>query len=67
MLSPEDLTHMQNIGYGGLLRTVTPDDVAERLISQGYARPTAAGTLLLTGEGYKAIDKVPGFIEIGKK
>lgn len=71
MISPEisleDMPHLQNIGYGGLMRSVTPDDVAERFMSQGHARMTTAGTLVLTEAGYKALGVPVGFIEIGRK
>lgn len=67
MLSDEDKSHMWNLGYGGMMRAVTPDDVAERLTSQGRARPTTGGGLVLTEAGYMALGKPGKFVEMGKK
>ncbi len=55
-ISDEDKSHMHNIGYGGIMRTITPDDVAEKLIASGHVR-IAAGGLMLTELGYKSLGK----------
>ena len=67
MISDEDRAHMHNIAYGGMMRSITPEDVAEKLVSSGYARLTTAGTLLLTESGHMVLGKPSGFVEMGKK
>lgn len=64
---PEDLPHLHNIGYGGILRSATPEDVTERLVMQGHARITTGGTLMLTEAGYKILGRPSCFIEMGKR
>lgn len=39
------ISHIENLAYGGLDRTVTPDDVAEHLIKQGLAKHVVGGLI----------------------
>lgn len=42
-LKPEHLPHLANLAFGGLIRTKTPDDIAEHLIKNGYAKKVMGG------------------------
>lgn len=42
-VKPEHVSHVTNIAYGGLLKTVTPEDVTEDLIKSGYVRKAVGG------------------------
>lgn len=59
-MNEEYLPHIQNLAFGGLMRTVTPDDVADDLIKNGYARKAVGGLVatdaahqLLITKGFK--------------
>lgn len=53
-LEPEEIAHLQNLATGGLLRTITPEHVAEKFIKLGYARK-AAGGLVATDGAHKLL------------
>jgi len=53
-LSEEHVAHLQNLVSGGLMRTITPDDVAQHFLQTGYARQ-ATGGLMATDAGHKAL------------
>lgn len=53
-LSHEHAAHLQNLAGNGLLRKVTPDDVANHFLLAGYARK-AVGGLMITDAGHKAL------------
>lgn len=48
------LEHIANLAYGGLMRTKTPDDVAEELIKNGHAKMTPGG-LVATDEAQRLL------------
>ena len=53
-MKPELIPHLHNLAYGGLLRSKTPDDVAEKLIQDGYAR-RAVGGLVATDAAHQML------------
>lgn len=53
-LSDDRAGHLQNLVGNGLMRKVTPDDVTEYFLQQGYARK-AVGGLMATEAGHKAL------------
>jgi len=53
-LNEEHLRHLTNIVEGGLLRKITPPEIAQELIKNGYAR-NAVGGLMPTEHGYKTL------------
>lgn len=42
-MKDDHIPHLYNLAYGGLMRTKTPDDVADQLIKDGYARKAVGG------------------------
>lgn len=50
-MKPEHIPHILNIAYGGLLRTTTPEDVANHLEKAGYVKK-AIGGLVPTQSAY---------------
>lgn len=59
-MNEDYIPHLTNLCFGGLMRTKTPDDVAEKLIQQGYARHAVGGLVatdaahqLLVSKGFK--------------
>lgn len=42
-MKTEHLAHLTNLTYGGLARAITPADVAEEFIKNGYARHVVGG------------------------
>lgn len=55
-LEKEHIEHLDNIAFGGLMRTITPDDVAAKLIEQGHIRKGVGG-YMATKTGYEALGK----------
>lgn len=53
-LSSEHAEHLQNLVENGLLRKVTPPDIAEHFLQAGYARK-AVGGLMATDAGHRAL------------
>lgn len=53
-VKPEHKPHLLNLAFGGLLRTVTPDDVAEHLVNTGYAQH-ATGGLIATEKAHRML------------
>jgi hypothetical protein len=53
-MKPEQLAHLHNLAYGGLGRARTPDDVAEELVKNGYAKH-AAGGLMATDIAHRVL------------
>lgn len=53
-LSDEEMMHLQNITFGGLMRTVIPSHVEEKLLFHGYIRK-AVGGLLPANHAHRAI------------
>lgn len=53
-LTDEEIGHLQNITFGGLMRTVIPSHIEEKLLLHGYAR-RAVGGLMPTDHGHHAI------------
>lgn len=53
-LTDEHIDHLQNIGYGGLMRKVTPRHVESHFLEMGYVR-RAVGGLMITDAGHKAM------------
>lgn len=51
-MDKDHIPHIKNIAYGGLLRTITPDDVADKLVQDGYAR-RAIGGLVATDTAHQ--------------
>lgn len=59
-LDDANFGHLVNLAHGGLMRAVTPDDAADDLIKNGYARKTVGGLVatdaahqLLLTKGFK--------------
>lgn len=50
----QHLPHVENIAYGGLMRTVTPDDVAEKLTQMGLAARKVGG-LVATDHAHRSL------------
>lgn len=40
---PEHLPHLENLAYGGLIRSKMPEDIADHFLKYGYARNVAGG------------------------
>lgn len=55
-LSDEEKTHLENVTFGGLMRTITPSHIEEILLQSGYARK-AVGGLMPTEAAYKLLSK----------
>lgn len=53
-LKPEHISHLENLVFGGLMRSKTPDDIAEHFVQNGYARKTFGG-LVATGAAQKLL------------
>ena len=54
----DELTpHLENIVTGGLMRTATPDHIAEQLLEKGLVRK-AVGGLMPTKIGHETFMKV---------
>lgn len=60
MMNEDHIPHLQNLCYGGLMRAVTPTEVADELIQKGYARKAIGGLMatdaahqLLAAKGFK--------------
>lgn len=53
-LTDEHIDHLQNIGFGGLMRKVVPSHIEEHLLRLGYAKKAVGGTMI-TKVGYKAL------------
>lgn len=54
-LDAEHMGHLINIGTGGLMRIVTPDEVSDKLITAGYVR-MAVGGLVITKTGHEVLN-----------
>lgn len=50
-LSHEEVSHLLNVGYGGLLRKVTPDEMRDNLVKRGLMEQRLGG-LVATEEGH---------------
>lgn len=48
-LEPEEIAHLQNLATGGLMRTITPEHVAEKFIKLGYAKKAVGGLVATDG------------------
>jgi hypothetical protein len=55
-LSDEEMANLHNIVFGGLMRTITPSHIEERLLQSGYARK-AVGGLMPTDAAHKLLRK----------
>lgn len=55
-LSDEEMAHLHNIAFGGLMRTTTPSHIEESLVKSGYARK-AVGGLMPTEATHKLLSK----------
>lgn len=53
-LSDEEIKHLQNITFNGLLRTKTPPEVEVKLLQHGFIR-RATGGLMPTNVAHQAI------------
>lgn len=53
-MKEEHVPHLLNLSYGGLMRSKTPDDVADQLIHDGYAR-RAVGGLMATDAAHQLL------------
>lgn len=53
-LSDEEIKHLQNITFGGLMRTIVPSHVEEKLLAHGFIRRVTGG-LLPTHVAHQAI------------
>lgn len=50
----EHVEHLQNIGFGGLMRKVTPPHIESHFVEMGYIKRVAGGTII-TKLGHKAL------------
>ncbi|MES1986878.1 MAG: hypothetical protein V4440_02405 [Pseudomonadota bacterium] len=55
-LNEEEKMHLENITFGGLMRTITPSRIEEKLLQSGYARKTVGG-LMPTETAHKLLSK----------
>lgn len=55
-LTDKEKAHLENITFAGLMRTVTPLQVSEKLIRLGYARK-AVGGLMPTKAAHELLSK----------
>lgn len=58
-LTPDDVSELENLCLGGLMRKVTPPEIESKFMEMGYVRK-AAGGLLPTRAGYKLFMKSQG-------
>lgn len=55
-LGDDDIEHLQNIVFGGLMRKVTPPEIEAKLLKTGHIR-RAVGGLVPTNAAYQAVTK----------
>lgn len=53
MINEDSADHLDNIINGGLMRKITPDDIASQFLDSGYIR-RATGGYVPTKEGHQA-------------
>jgi hypothetical protein len=53
-LSSEEMKHLNNIAFGGLMRTTIPQHIEEDFLKKGYVH-RAVGGIMITEIGHRAL------------